>query len=467
MEKHWLNQEQTGNEMMMKNILWILTVFGMVFQVAAENMPLINLKYLPEKIDTSDTPALKSIKAIKLSSPPPMDGRLDDAVWQNAGEINSFIVLNSAGKTPACVKTQAKFVYTQDDLYIGVRCEEPDMNGLKVKCREYGGPVWADDCVEFWIDPRESGNSAYHIVFNSIGTVSEVIESEEATGKIKCEQRTWRSGAVVKTFKGDNFWSAEVQIPFKNIDIANPDFISRTRFNMARERRSSGEIELSSWTGNFASPIKKFGVIELNAPLIEAELLGWSAFYGANQLTLKVKNNAKDSSNIKVKITAEPSSSGNIEKEIVLKSAGEEVLQIPYSFDKYGILYNLNLAIFSGSMEVLSRGMTGIIASPLDLKLDGNQFYIGKDKKLHGLISIRQEKTYLQKLNLFVRLLDQDKKVISESKITDIKNQEIELNCNLDKLTDETTYKIEVLLNEKDKELFRKDADFEMLSPPF
>jgi len=450
----------------MKNILWILAILYMGFQVSAENTSFFDLKYLPEKAGEPDS-VLKSVKAEKLSSPPVMDGRLDDAVWQNAGEINSFIVFNSAGKTPACIKTQAKIVYTQDDLYIGVRCEEPDINGLKVKCREYGEPVWSDDCAEFWLDPQNSGNSAYHIVFNSIGTVEDIRELEESKGKMKGDSSSWRSGAVVKTFKGDNFWSAEVQVPFKNIDIANPDFMPGIKFNMARERRSSGEIELSSWTGNFASPIKKFGVIELNAPLIEAELLGWSAFYGANQLTLKVKNNAKDSSNIKVKITAAPSSSGNIEKEFVLKSGGEEVMQIPYTLDKYAVSYSLDFGIFCGGKSLLSRKISGIIPAPLNLKLDGNQFYIGKDNKLRGLISIRQEKTYLQKLSLVVRLLDQDKNVISESKITDIKSQKIELNCNLDKLTDETTYKIEVLLDENAKELFRKDADFEMLSPPF
>jgi Carbohydrate family 9 binding domain-like len=448
-------------------LLWILAAFCMYFQIEAGDNSVLDLKYVALEAGKTASDIRKTVKIGKVKTLPVMDGRLNDAVWENAGEIDTFFVTNTGAKTPAGIKTRVKFFYSSNNLYIGVRCDEPSIKKVKVKCKKYGDPVWMDNCIEFWVGSFNNERLAYHILFNSAGVVQDIKEVVLVGGRIKRDYKTWHSEAAVKTFMGDTFWTAEVQIPFKNIEIANPDFVPEIRFNIGRERRSAGEVGLSSWNGNFLTPKKSFGSLKLEPPAVEIKKLDWTAFYGANQMTVQIKNNGKKEHNITIKASAKPSGSGNIVKSVILKNGDEKTIKIPYSLNKYEAPYSLEYAVLVGNEKVLSRKFTGVIPAPLNVKLDKNQFYIGKDKNLHGLINIRLDKTYLHKLNLVVKLIDPDDNIICKTRITDIKSPKLKLNCKLNYLEEEDTYKIEVSLSRKGKVLFTKTEDFEMLVPPF
>ncbi len=92
-------------------ILLILTGLCMYFQVEAGNNSVLELKYLVSKVSQSASDVRKTVKVGKVNTLPLMDGRLNDSAWKSAGEIDSFVVMNSRGKTLAAVKTRVKFLF--------------------------------------------------------------------------------------------------------------------------------------------------------------------------------------------------------------------------------------------------------------------------------------------------------------------------------------------------------------------
>src|SRR3954467_9359377 len=52
---------------------------------------------------------------------PVVDGRLDDSAWQLATAITDFRQKNPAEGAPASERTEVRFLYTDRDLYVGLR----------------------------------------------------------------------------------------------------------------------------------------------------------------------------------------------------------------------------------------------------------------------------------------------------------------------------------------------------------
>jgi len=91
----------------------------------------------------------------------------DEGEWKKAATI----VLAGHGKADhgAGMETVAKVFCTEKHLYIGWRCEEPDMANLVTK--KEGGKIWNHDSVELFIEPRESlaGRTYHHVIVDAGG----------------------------------------------------------------------------------------------------------------------------------------------------------------------------------------------------------------------------------------------------------------------------------------------------------
>jgi len=106
-------------------------------------------------------------------APPALDGALDDACWQSATVLGSFVKLDASQL--ASPGTEARVCWDAANLYVGVRCEEPNMKALKMQMTARDDAVWRDDCVELFLDTNLDRTSYYHFAINALGTVMIVI----------------------------------------------------------------------------------------------------------------------------------------------------------------------------------------------------------------------------------------------------------------------------------------------------
>ena len=61
----------------------------------------------------------KSLRVVKISQPPKIDGKLDDAAWQNVPVADNFIINFPDFGKPSSQRTEVKVIYDDDAIYIG------------------------------------------------------------------------------------------------------------------------------------------------------------------------------------------------------------------------------------------------------------------------------------------------------------------------------------------------------------
>ncbi len=198
--------------------------------------------------NASDDVAFYEMK--KLKQAPVIDGKMNDAVWNNVPWSDSFYYMGTPDK--ADPKTNFKLAYDDAYLYFFVKCMEPDVKSIirNGKGRDFN--IGQDDYVEMFICPYGELDDYYQFIINSNGAVWD--------SKVKNPLRevSWNSNITLKTLIGKDAWYVEGKIPVK--DLVRPDrkTISLWLFNMSRQRVASSTKANPDhkWTSWSKLPIK-------------------------------------------------------------------------------------------------------------------------------------------------------------------------------------------------------------------
>lgn len=184
-----------------------------------------------------------------------IDGKLNEDKWKSAPVESGFKPLASrakAGKSSPA-KTSFRWFADKDALYLGIECEEPNMNELKaVLGEQFPKDVFQTDAIEVFFDPKGKGTEYYHFAVNVAGGRYQAyrIESGNTTGG---EYGGIWEAAVSR---GESGWIAEIRIPYMALyHTSAPEFAPKWKFNIARTqdpKGTRGGAALTSW-----SPLKK------------------------------------------------------------------------------------------------------------------------------------------------------------------------------------------------------------------
>ena len=170
----------------------------------------------------------------KTAAVPVLDGKLDDAVWQQAPVVSGFTVF----ETDTLTNPQTSFRVLWDDrcLYFGVLCDEPMMDRLSpVRYAHDEHAVFDNEAIEVFLDPHHTHDLYYQLAFNCAGSLYD--GEREAT--------VWDSNAQVATCLGGDFWSAELAVPWGPLK-ATPRAGKVVGFNVNRDR-NVGEKTWGAW----------------------------------------------------------------------------------------------------------------------------------------------------------------------------------------------------------------------------
>jgi hypothetical protein len=167
----------------------------------------------------------------QASSPPIIDGKLDDVAWQNAVQVELKWRFNPANApalialTPT-VRTTARLLWDRQYLYAGFTCEDPDVWSAYVQRDAY---VWEGEAVKIYLDPSGKGQNYKEIDVNPLGALADLNIPEAKDGNpgdveqnIRWNARGIRAatsvnGTVNDRSDRDTGWSAELAIPISEI----------------------------------------------------------------------------------------------------------------------------------------------------------------------------------------------------------------------------------------------------------
>src|SRR5688500_17498923 len=72
----------------------------------------------------------KSLRALRITTPIQVDGRLEEAVWGQAPVIADFVQQEPRVGEPSSERTEVRVLIDEEALYIGVWCFDADGGGV-------------------------------------------------------------------------------------------------------------------------------------------------------------------------------------------------------------------------------------------------------------------------------------------------------------------------------------------------
>ena len=189
----------------------------------------------PEAISTS-----KMATAIRVDpSPPRIDGKLDDEVWQNAPVFGDFQQRDPIEGDAITEETTFQIAYDEAAVYVGVRCLDREPDGIVSRLTRRDGFTEAD-WVSVSLDPHNDRQSGCWFRVYASGSVNDGVYSDDSH-----RDEAWNGVWEVETAIDDGGWSAEYRIPYHVLRFsARDEYV----WGLNVERHISRKQELDQWS---------------------------------------------------------------------------------------------------------------------------------------------------------------------------------------------------------------------------
>lgn len=149
-------------------------------------MPMLLL--VPISLFANTQKTRRTLRAVWTETSPVIDGNLTEPVWQHADIATNFFRAKEGETYPAELDTEIRVLYDENMLYIGVRCEEPDMKSLRETLTRRDSFVWQNDCIEVMLDTYHDRRNCYIFAINTLGT-----QADERVGNESVFDMSWDS----------------------------------------------------------------------------------------------------------------------------------------------------------------------------------------------------------------------------------------------------------------------------------
>src|SRR5687768_14674885 len=200
---------------------------------------------------TRDGSGQTIIRATRISRPPSVDGRLDDAVYREVPPIIGFIQQEPREGEPVTEPTQAWVMFDDDNIYIACRCSDARPETIESKdMRRDSTNQRFTDSFGVMLDTFHDKRNGYIFTITPSGGFTDALVTDERV--FNPDWNTVWDNSAARTEDG---WAAEMAIPFKSLRYAPG---SRTwGINIRRLIRTKNEYSFivpmsRAWTSSTA-----------------------------------------------------------------------------------------------------------------------------------------------------------------------------------------------------------------------
>ena len=165
--------------------------------------------------------------AVFNTNAPVIDGKINDAAWQNIPWTESFKDIEGDSKPAPTWNTRAKMTWNNDGLFIAAELLDPHVWAYLKKHDEV---VFYDNDFEVFIDPNNDTHQYYEIEVNAVNTIFDLFMPKPyrngSGAMIVYDTPGLKSAVNVQgTLNNptdiDKGWIVEMFIPFSAVTIAN------------------------------------------------------------------------------------------------------------------------------------------------------------------------------------------------------------------------------------------------------
>jgi hypothetical protein len=131
----------------------------------------------PRKAEVSDLkfpsePDPRGYVCYRANTPIAIDGIADEKAWTDVPWTDYFVDIEGSAKPVPKLKTHAKLLWDDSNLYIAAELEEPD---VWAKLKQRDTVVFYDNDFEVFIDPDEDTHAYYELEVNALGTAWDLL----------------------------------------------------------------------------------------------------------------------------------------------------------------------------------------------------------------------------------------------------------------------------------------------------
>ena len=158
-----------------------------------------------------------TVRAARVSEPPVIDGRGDDAVWRDAIAITQFLQARPTEGAEARVRTEARVAYDPDHLYVLVRAFDPHPDSI-VGLLSRRDDQTSSDQVILMLDSWHDRRSGFEFAVNPAGVKADYAIYNDGNEDVAWDA-VWDAEARVDSLG----WTVEYRIPLSQLHYANRD----------------------------------------------------------------------------------------------------------------------------------------------------------------------------------------------------------------------------------------------------
>lgn len=193
------------------------------------------LFFLSRFLYSQDRP---SIQIVYTDTPPKIDGKVDEAVWEKAAKISQLYQRLPNTGSPVSKNTVFYFLYDENYLYIGAKCAD-DPKKITAKELARDANLAQDDRIQLIIDTFHDRRNAYWFQIGPRGSIGDALVSENGAGFNKQWDGLWEGKSKIH----DKGWDTELALPFKTLNFRPGD----TTWGLKLIRHIKRKMESAYW----------------------------------------------------------------------------------------------------------------------------------------------------------------------------------------------------------------------------
>jgi predicted phosphodiesterase len=186
----------------------------------------------------------------KASTPPEIDGALDDPIWQASVPVKALGNYNGSNTAPI-ENTELYFAHDDENLYFAARCYDSDLPQLRAEVFEHDGTTYYDDNLWLFFDTNGDQETYYQAIINCNGAVFDRKCATDGTRDV-----SWNGAWEVIAGREADAWTMEFKIAKAEL---TPFSEEKWGFNMRRLQPRLNDA--GYWSIPFAHAPQYFGIL--------------------------------------------------------------------------------------------------------------------------------------------------------------------------------------------------------------
>ena len=218
--------------------------------------------------DTNDEvpeiPTHRTIKAVRIETPPNIDGKLDDPCWQKSAKTGELLQFEPERGEPATQRTTIYVGYNANNLYVAFECFKTDMDQLAANLTRRDSFFFSDDHVEVLIDTFHDGRNCYAFALNPLGTQTDRRLINEGSNRRTGQSMigtaiSWDCDWQGQASEEADKWTAEFAIPFAELRFPKAMDMATWGINFWRNDEVPAEEQTWADLGERQYAVSRFG----------------------------------------------------------------------------------------------------------------------------------------------------------------------------------------------------------------